>query len=443
MIKNKKENYSWVVGVDMGYGHQRTAYPLRELALGGRVINANHYSGISEKDRRIWKNIRVVYEFLSNFKKIPFIGEALFAFFDKFQKIMDFYPKRDLSASNFQLGPLMFLVRKGWGKHLIEKIILDMKGSGGKPRPFISTFFMPAFMAEQFNYPGEIFCVICDADVSRTWVALDPYKSKIKYFAPTQRVVERLQLYGVNKEKIFLTGYPLPLENIGSEKMEILKNDLRNRIKNLDFNGVYSKQYGTLIKKYLGKLPQKSDHPLTIMFSVGGAGAQREMGVKILKSLASKIKEEKLRIILSAGTKSYIREYFIKNIEKIGLAGYINGHIKIISADSTEEYFKQFNEALRTTDILWTKPSELSFYTALGLPIIISPTVGSQEDFNREWLLKLGSAVPQEKLKYTDQWLCDLLNSGWFAEAAMQGFIEGEKKGVFNIKKIISGKNIK
>ena len=69
-------------------------------------------------------------------------------------------------------------------------------------------------MAEFFEYPGKIFCVICDTDIARAWAPLEPKKSKIKYFAPTERVVERLKLYGVKPENIFLTGYPLPLENV-------------------------------------------------------------------------------------------------------------------------------------------------------------------------------------------------------------------------------------
>ena len=93
---------------------------------------------------------------------------------------------------------------------------------------------------------------------------------------------------------------------------------------------------------------------------------------------------------------------------------------------------------MEKTDILWTKPSELSFYAALGLPIIIAPIIGSQEKFNKKWLLRSGFGISQENPRYTDQWLFDWLNQGYFAEAAMQGFIEGERFGVSNIKKIIS-----
>ncbi len=52
--------------------------------------------------------------------------------------------------------------------------------------------------------------------------------------------------------------------------------------------------------------------------------------------------------------------------------------------------------------------------------------------------MRLGAALPQENPCYTNQWLFDLLDSGWFAEAAMQGYIEAEKLGTFNIEHIIS-----
>ena len=64
---------AWLVSVNMGYGHQRTAFPLKGLAFGGEIINANDYQGIPEKDRRIWETTRKFYEFISKFKRNPLI----------------------------------------------------------------------------------------------------------------------------------------------------------------------------------------------------------------------------------------------------------------------------------------------------------------------------------------------------------------------------------
>ncbi len=443
------EQKAWVISVNMGYGHQRTAWPLRNLAFEGKIINANSYQGIPEIDRKIWETTRRFYEFISRFRRAPLIGEATFSIYDQLQKILSFYPKRDLSKPNLALKQIFSLLKKGWGRHLIEKL-------KQKPLPLISTFFTPAFMAEFFNYPsaatgrkermffehpGDIFCVVCDADIARTWAPLKPGRSKIKYFAPTTRVVERLKLYGVKSENIFLTGYPLPIENIGTSPptggMEILKEDLRYRLLNLDPQKRYFEKYKILIETNLGKLPEKANHPLTIMFSVGGAGAQKEIGIKIVKSLAEKIRTGQIKVILVAGIKEKVREYFRKNIEHLGLKAELDRNIEIIFEKDIESYFQKFNLALRKIDILWTKPSELSFYAALGLPIIIAPPIGSQEEFNKRWLLKSGFGYLQENLNHTNQWLFDWLNQGYLAEAAMQGFVEGEKLGTFNIENLL------
>ena len=436
------EQKAWIVTVNMGYGHQRTAEPLHEL---GKIINANDYEGIPEKDKTIWQSMRRSYEFISHFSRIPVIGKATFSIYDRFQKIFSFYPKRDLSKSNFTLEKIYSLFQKGWGRDLIEK--LKVKSQKLKVNlPIISTFFTPAFMAEYFNYPGQIFCVVCDADISRTWAPLKPKESKIKYFAPTERVTERLKLYGVKPENIFLTGYPLPLENIGSEKMEILKEDLRNRILNLDPKKKYFEKYGSLVLEKLGSLSEKSDHPLTILFSVGGAGVQKEIGVKILKCLTPWVKEKKIKIVLSAGIRENVKKYFEKNIKKLELEEFYRGltpvrSIEIIFEKDIESYFQKFNLVLRKTDILWTKPSELSFYSALGIPIIISSPIGSQEEFNMRWLLKSGFGILQEDPDYINQWLFDWLGKGYLAEAAMEGFVEGEKLGTFKISQMITNLN--
>lgn len=420
------QHKAWVVAADMGYGHQRTAYPLRDIAFGGKVINANSYQGIPKKDKKFWQQTRSLYEFISRFKMIPFFGNWVFSFLDRFQKIMTYYPKRDMSRPDFSLKEIFHFIRGGWGKDLIERFKKD-------PLPLISTFFTPAFMAEEFKYPGQVYCVICDADINRSWAALDPKKSKIKYFTPNTWTRDRLKLYGVNPERIFLTGYPLPKENIG-ENLEIVKEDMRHRLVNLDPYKKYRKLYEPLIKSSLGKLPEKSNHPLTIMFSIGGAGAQKEVPLNAINSLKGKIKSRKLRFIIAVGVREELIKYFARNIKDLELDGWVH----MLSGITTDEYFKNFNEALRETDVLWTKPSELSFYAGLGIPIIIAPPIGSQEDFNKKWLLHMGAGVSQEDLKYTDQWFYDSLNAGDLAEVAMQGFVEIEKMGTYNIEKIVA-----
>ena len=423
----------FLITVNMGYGHQRTAFPLKFLSQG-EVIVANDHPGIPKKDKEIWENTRRFYETVSRLEtNFPFFGKLIFKIFDRFQKIRPFYPKKLLSSPNFSTRMTYFLFKKlNWGKNLIEKI-KNQKSKIKNNLPIVSTFFTPAFMAEYFQYPGEIFCVVCDADISRSWAPLNPQKSKIKYFAPTERVVERLKLYGVKAENIFLTGYPLPRENL-----ETLKEDLKFRILNLDPEKNFLKKYQDLVNLKLGSLPQKSDHPLTILFSVGGAGAQKEIGFLILRSLKEEVLKENLKIILSAGIRKETRNYFLRKIKSLKLEEKIGKSVEILYEEKIENYFQKFNLLLKKTDILWTKPSELSFYSALGIPIICAPPLGSQEEFNLRWLIKSGFGILQENPKYTREWFFDWIKRGYLAEMAMEGFVEGEKFGTLNIERIIT-----
>lgn len=425
------DKQAWVVAVDMGYGHQRAAYPLRHLSPTGKVISANNYQGIPQKDYRIWNESKVFYEFVSRLINFPLVGKYLFGLYDKLQSIKDFYPRRDLSMPNLQLKEMYSLIRKGWGEDFIKYL-------NTKDIPLITTFFVTAFMAEEHGFKNDIYTVLCDADISRTWVALNPQKSRIKYLAPCRRVVDRLKLYGVKDENIYLTGFPLPEENLGGPDVGVLKADLLARIHNLDPLKRYRQKYSATVAHFLKKDSDSAKkHPLTITFAVGGAGAQKMMAKDILVSLKKRLLKEDLHLNLVAGSRNDVYLYFQERVQECGLKKLLGKNIKIIFALEKEDYFAQFNEALRTTDILWTKPSELVFYTALGIPLITAPSLGAQEVYNRTWLKTIGAGISQNNPKYTHEWLFDWLDSGWLAEAAMSGFLDGRQFGVSNIKDVV------
>lgn len=432
--KNNKKDKMYVVAVDMGYGHQRAASPLFESAEGG-IINANKYKGISKKEQKQWSGGRYWYEIISRFKNVSVLGKLAFSIMDSFQKIESFYPRRDLSKNSSQQKWFYKQVRGGLGKRLINEL-------NQNPLPFVTTFFVPAYFAEYWGYKNDIYCIVCDADVARAWAPPKPKESRIKYLVPNKRVRERLMLYGVKKENIYITGFPLPKENIGGESLKTIKTDLKARLFNLDPRGAYRKKYHKLIEDYVCPVKEikKNKHPLTITFAVGGAGAQREVGATILKKLKKKIIAGKLRLNLVAGNRNdvylFYQDILIKN--KLDKGKNVN----IIYHTNKFEYFRDFNLALRTTDILWTKPSELTFFSGLGIPIIISDPVGSQEDYNRDWLTYIGAGVNSLNPEYVDEWLFDWLESGWLAEAAMNGFLNAPKLGAYHIEDIVLKRKI-
>ncbi len=436
-----KKSRAYIITVDMGYGHQRAAYPLKDIATrpasiplddGLAIVSANTYPGIPRSDKRRWESGRTLYETISRMKKVPIIGTGLFGLMNYLQRIEPFYPKRDLSAPTAQVKQIYHMIRGGWGRDLIEKL-------NEEPLPFVTTFFSTAFFAEEHGYKGEIYCLCTDTDISRAWAPLTPAKSRINYFAPNKRVAQRLQLYGIRPEKIFVTGFPLPKENIGGKDLHILKERLANRLVNLDPQKRYYSKYHHTVKHYLGAayMTTKSDHPLTITFAVGGAGAQRDIGIQILDSLHKKIDEGEIMLNLVAGARKDVFDYYQREVRRLHLDKKHAGNIQIIYAEKKSEYFEKFNKALLTTDILWTKPSELSFYAALGLPIIMAPGIGSQEDFNKAWLHAVNAGFEQEDAHYTHEWLFDWLDSGWLAQAAMEGFMNAPRNGAYHIGEVV------
>src|SRR5688572_25189737 len=427
---------AWVVSVNMGYGHERAAFGLDDLAYGD-IITANNYPGIPEKEKNQWLASRRLYEQISRLQPLPIIGPMAFGVMDRFQRIPDFYPRRDLSATTLQLGQIYRSIRSGLGKHLVEKL-------SKRKLPFVSTFFLPAFAAEEFGYPEDIYIVTCDTDISRAWVPIDPKKSRIKYFASNGRVVERLKLYGVREENIFLTGFPLPKGNIGGPGAPIAKSDLAARICNLDPKGIFIEKYAQTLHQELG--PElcefKKKHPLTLTFCVGGAGAQHKLAIELMRSLKPRLLREELHLNLEPGTRRNLGDEFTREAINLGLKRALNRSIHIHSYDDRPSYFRSFAKTIRTTDILWTKPSELSFYCGLGLPIIMAPPIGSQEDFNKKWLETVNAGTPQLDPKYVNEWLFDWVDSGGLARFAWNGYIEAPTHGAYRIEQIITGEKM-
>lgn len=430
------KNKAWIVAVDMGYGHQRAAYPMRSWSPTGAVITVNNYPGIPTFDRLVWERSRKFYEFVSRLTNWPRTFGLLFTWFDRFQAIASFYPRRDLSKPNLQLRQIFALIKKGWGRHFVDFL-------NTQDIPLITTFFTVAFFAEEHNFKNDIYCVVTDTDISRTWAPLHPHSSRIKYLAPCRRAAERLQLYGVKAANIFLTGFPLPDENIGGANLDHLNEDLAVRLVNLDPEKRYQKKYAATLKQFLpnNKLSKHSERPLTLTFAVGGAGAQRQLGGDLMKNLRNHILENKININLVAGVRADSRDYFMAQVKKLGLDSALGKNLEIIYVANKDNYFEKFNALLRVTDILWTKPSELVFYSALGLPIVMAPPVGSQEEFNRMWLKSIGGGLEQDDVGYAREWLFDWVNNGWLAEAAMSGFLDGRQYGLGNIAKVVFEKN--
>jgi len=418
---------AWVVSATMGYGHQRAVNPLKEIAEQD-IITVGANKDASKNEAKLWKRVLGAYEFISRAKGIPLIGNPIFNILETFLHIPAFYPMRDLSYSTFQVNLLKSSIEKGLCASMLEIIRT-------KSLPIVTSFYAPAIAAEMNGYQ-PVYCIICDADLNRVWVAKEPWESNIVYFAPCGKAAQRLKAYGVPDERIFITGFPLPKELVGGVDMPVLKKNLGERLIHLDPDNKFRSRHEKNVTYFLGAENYKTSaqRKLTITYSVGGAGAQKEIGGAIAGSLKKRILANQVKLVLVAGIKPVVRDYFLEIKKSFGAD---DTQIQVVFADTLDEYFTAFNNIIKTTDILWTKPSELSFYCALGIPIIMTPPIGSQEKFNSKWLFEVQAAIKQEDPAYTDQWLFEYLQNGWLADAAWSGFLKVRKLGTYKIVEIL------
>ncbi len=419
---------AWVVSADMGLGHQRAAHALSHLAEGG-ILVAGAPETTSPDEAGFWRRLAWSYDFLSRAKGVPIVGGMLFAGLDGLLRIPPFYPLRDLSHPSPNNYIVDRLIRNGLGRSLLEKL-------RSRPLPVISTFYAPCMVADRGRLE-RIYCVACDADLNRVWVASQARRSRIQYLAPCGRVMRRLRQYGVPDERIFITGFTLPRENIGGPEMGTLKADLRARLGRLDPRGRFTSVYGPTVRELLGDPPAPAAARVTVTFAVGGAGAQTEIGLMLMQALKPGILDGRFRLVLVAGVNRLVEKLFRDFAGRIDLESALGDGLAIVREDGKAQYFDRFNALMRDTDILWTKPSELSFYSALGIPIVMAPPIGSHETKNERWLMDKGCALPQYTPRQALEWLTDMLKDGVLAEKALSGFIKNRKLGVYKVEEVL------
>lgn len=436
MAGTHKKRKAWIVAVDMGLGHQRAVFPLKGSAKKGQIITMQDPRYLAPREAGIWKKTRSLYESVSRAGRIPVLGRLVLALMDLVQFIPAFYPRRDRSAPT---RAVLFLdkkiIAKGMGKRLVEVM-------QAAPAPLVTSFYAVAIAAEKQGYRGDIHCIICDSDFNRAWLPRYPQGSRIRYCSPCDHVTARLQQYGVPARMIETTGFPLPKGNIGGrKKMEVLRHDVRERLWRLDPEGVFRGLHGKTVRKQLGAALRKRpcEKPLTVTFAVGGAGAQVGIALAALSSLAHKIRKGKAVLNLVAGVRPGVADRFRRAVAAAGLEAELGRGVTITCGGTQEAYFTAFNALLRRTDVLWTKPSELTFYAALGIPLVSAPPLGYHERLNYRWLEQKGAVIPQEDPRCADQWLFDYRRQGLLADRAWNGFLKMRKLGTWRIEAVLRG----
>ncbi len=421
-----------VASAEMGYGHLRAAQSIAD-ALGERVIHVDRAPVATAGEERVWRRMRGAYETLSRVSQWPIVGAPIRWALDELTSIPHLHPARDLSGTSAGVLFVERLAASGLGRGLVERL----RESG---RPLITTFYAPALIADAAGWP-EIHCVVTDTDVHRVWAARDARASRIRYLVPTRRAARRLRQYGVRADHIDFTGFPLPDELVGGPGLVRLRHNLVGRIARLDPTGAFGREHAEELAHFLGDggVPRAGGPP-HLAFAVGGAGAQASLARAFLPSLRAAILDGRIRVTLVAGVKPLARIAFEEAIHGARLEDAVGAGLEVLSAADTDAYFRAMNELLGRTDLLWTKPSEMCFYAALGLPLVCAPPVGLHERVNRRWVRESGAGFKQRDPRYAGEWLADMLEEGSLAAAAWAGFTRLPKFGLQRVLRAVGAR---
>jgi hypothetical protein len=414
-----------VVAVDMGYGHLRAALPLAD-ALGTSVAHVDRPPIVAPGEERLWARVRTTYETISRLSQVPFVGAPLKVALDSLTDIPGLYPLRDLSRPTRGVRTLDRLAARNLGAGLLA----ELRRTGA---PLLTTFYSPAIVADRAGW-DRTFCVVTDSDINRIWAPMEPRRTRIHYLVPTQRAARRLRSYGVPAERITYTGFPLPEALLGGARLETLKANLAARLVRLDPTGEFRRSIPEELAHFLGALPPGEEgHPPLLTFAVGGAGAQAGMVEEFLPSFRPALEAGRLRVALVAGLRPDVEARFREAIAKARLEPLVGHGLELLVDDTFTGYYARFNALLARTDVLWTKPSELTFYAALGLPLVLATPVGVHERYNRRWAREAGAGLKQRDGRFAAQWLADWLTDGVLAQAAWAGYMALPKFGLYRV----------
>ncbi len=420
-----------VVAVEMGYGHLRAALPIAEQ-LGCEVLHVDRPPIVATEEERLWRRVRGAYEVVSRLSQIPVVGAPLRRLLDWTTSIPRLHPYRDLSAPTSGTLTLERLIRRNLGQGLVE----HLRRTGA---PLLTTFYSPAIVADRAGLP-RIFCVATDTDLNRVWAPVHPRRTHIQYLVPTRRAARRLHAYGVPQERITFTGFPLPDSLVGGPSLAVLKRNLAGRIVRLDPSGEFRRSVPEELAHFLGSLPREEEgKPAQLTFAVGGAGAQADRAARFLPGFRRALETGRLRLALVAGVRPEVEARFREAIRGAGMEPLLGSGLEVLRADTFAEYYARFNALLARTDVLWTKPSELVFYGALGLPLVLATPVGVHERYNRRWARESGAGLKEREVRFAGEWLADWLADGVLAAAAWSGYMQLPKFGLYRILEAVSG----
>jgi len=202
----------------------------------------------------------------------------------------------------------------------------------------------------------------------------------------------------------------------------------------------------------------KDGKPMRFLLTVGGAGAQGDFFIAIIKSLLPYIKENKASLFVNVGDHKNVWEDFEKKIPELkefSKSGLCKTHFedfeevkdfanKLTSNEKADnrngihifydsDIFSAVystNLLMRISDVLITKPSELAFYP---IPKLHIKRVGGHEMWGAIHSAEVGDGTYEcETVESTVGMIHEFLSNPSLLEKMCNNIIEAKKAGIYN-----------
>ncbi|MCL5267305.1 MAG: hypothetical protein M1469_04280 [Bacteroidetes bacterium] len=389
----------------MGFGHLRAAHNVSSVS-GAPVVRVDRKPFVNVVDEFVWNGAQRIHTYASRDAESK--NRLLYDWFEGLMTIQEDHKPPSLAGSRF----VHFLKDLGVGGRFFNSLNRDYPA-------LLHTFYLQAMISVYRRYPGRNYLLLCDTDFHRVWVPISPNEGNIVYMVPVPKSADRLISYGVPPDRIHITGFPLPSVNTGPRDLGTLISDFEIRKR---------------------RLKRDSTVPLTIMFPFSGAGAYSNVLAELVKTLLDHLRDGNLRLIVSCGDN----EHALRNAENL----FVNYGLdecefaEIIFEKNLFDSFDKFNFALKSVDMIITKPSEMVFYAALGIPMVFLPPIGDHEARNREYLIDNKCAVDMATIRDFPGWLNESRKTGQLLELAEMGFQNLPKTGSFEIDQLVRGAGV-
>ncbi|MBE5961406.1 MAG: hypothetical protein E7256_08470 [Lachnospiraceae bacterium] len=193
---------------------------------------------------------------------------------------------------------------------------------------------------------------------------------------------------------------------------------------------------------------QQEKKPMRFLLTIGGAGAQKEIFAAIIKELLPFIKKRQAALYVNVGDYKNVWEELkseIKALEKATIhfddwketcqfaADAIQGEVTGIHVFYHADIFQAVyttNLLMRSTDVLVTKPSELSFYP---IPKLFIKRVGGHERWGAIHSSEIGDGTLEcRDIPHTLQMLHLFLEDRYLLESMCDNILQNKQMGIYD-----------